>query len=111
MAKISDCSYMEIKKIYSWSIVTSGKKAICAIVLTDITKYNNPKKITVSLSNLYNLMELFKIDNMYQLIGKEARCLIHDKFKEITFISPLEFKEKKVESDFVRCNQVYMNEP
>lgn len=111
MAKINDCSHMEIKKIYSWSIVTSGKKAICVITLTDISRYDNLKKITISLSNLYNLMKLFDIDNMYQLIGREAKCLVHSRFKEITFISPLEFREDEVEADFIRCNQVHMNEP
>lgn len=110
MAKIGDCSYMEIKKVYSWNIMVTGKKAICSIILTDIYEHKGLKRITVSISNLYNLMSLFGIENMNQLIGEEVRCLIHDKFREITFISPMIFKEKKVEADFVRCNQVYLNE-
>lgn len=108
MVKISDCSYMEIKKIYLWSIEVSGGKAICSITLTDIDKYRNPKKIHISLSNLYSLMNSFDIKNMSEIIRKEVKCMINEKNREISFIAPLTF-EKKKESDFIRCNQVHLN--
>ena len=102
---------MEIKRIYSCNIEVVGKKAVCSLILTDADKYRNAKKVQVAISNIYALMTLFDVENIFQLIGIEVKCLIHEKFKEITFISPLVFKEEVVQSDFVRCNQVYLNEP
>lgn len=108
MVKVSDCSHMEIKKVHFWTIETNGGKAVCSISLTDIDKYRSLKKVNISISNLYSLLNLFEIKDMSELIGKEAKCLVNGKTRDINFISPLTF-DKQNESDFIRCSQVYPN--
>ena len=108
MVKIGDCSYMKIKKVHFWTIEANGGKAVCSITLVDIDKYRGENKVNVSMSNLYSLLNLFEIKTMSELIGREIKCLINEKTKDINFISPLTF-EKQNESDFIRCSQVHLN--
>lgn len=105
MVTLSDCSHMEIKKIYNCDIVKIEKKAVCRIDVADINGYTSPKRLHIAISNLYKLMNLFSVDSLKYLIGNEIKCMIHQKSREVTFISPLVF-ENQTEDDYVYCNQV-----
>lgn len=105
MVTLSDCSHMEIKKIYNCDIVKVGKKAVCRIDVADINDYTNSKRLHIAISNLYNLMDLFSVDSLKYLIGNEIKCMIHQRFKEVTFISPLVF-ENQTEDDYIYCSQI-----
>lgn len=105
MVTLSDCSHMEIKKIYNCDIVKVGKKAVCCIDVADINDYTSPKRLHIAISNLYNLMDLFSVDSLKYLIGNEIKCMIHQKSSEVTFISPLVF-ENQTDDDYIYCNQI-----
>lgn len=105
MVTLSDCSHMEIKKIYNCDIVKVGKKAVCCIDVADINDYTNAKRLHIAISNLYNLMDLFSVDSLKYLIGNEIKCMIHQKSSEVTFISPLVF-ENQTDDDYIYCNQI-----
>lgn len=105
MVTLDDCSHMEIKKIYECNIITIGRKAVCCIDIADVNEYSNPRRLHVAISNIFTLMQLFNIDKLNRLVGEEVKCMVHGKFREINFISPLIF-EDQTDKDYVYCNQV-----
>lgn len=104
---VKDCSHMELKKVYSCSIELVGSKVMCILDIGDIDSFKNPKRLTIAISNLYDLMISFSISKLRCIVGMEIGCLIHNRFKDIQYISPI-FHEKKKEDVAVRCNQVVL---
>lgn len=104
---IKDCSHMELKRVYSCSIELIGSKVMCVLEVGDVDSFKNPKRLTIAMSNLYDLMISFNISKLRRIVGMDIGCLIHNHFNDIQYILPI-YHEKKKEDVSIRCNQVVL---
>ena len=104
---VKDCSHMELKKVYSCSIKLVGSKVMCFLDIGEVDSFRNPKRLSIAMSNLYDLMISFEIEELRYIVGMEIGCLIHNNFKDIQYILPISH-EKKKEDIAIRCNQVVL---
>ena len=106
MVKVSDCSHMEIKKIYNWDVIKEGRKAVCCLTVENNDINNRfPKTVHISLSNIFALMDILQINALRELLGKEVKCMVYD--SKITFLSTMRcVHEKDSDNNYVFCKEV-----
>lgn len=89
---------MLLYKIRFADIETAQSKAICVLYLT--SEFIE-RKIYVSLSNVYKLLNVFNIDRLGNIVNKDIRCRIN-KQNKITSISQLYLDEE----EWIVCKEI-----
>lgn len=86
MAKVEECTHVELYTVSFSDIELVGSKIILCIYLNDITKNIITKRVSLSISNIPNFMKDAGVSNLGEINRKDMRCLIN-KLGEVNYIS------------------------
>lgn len=98
MAKIEECTHMELYDVAYADVELNGNKIVLCIYLRDILKEVVIKRVSVSASNISKFLKNNKMNSVLKLRRKCIRCLIN-KNNEINYIS-------LSENDWVICKDL-----
>ena len=97
----NDNAPMLLYKVRFVNIETAQSKAMCVLYLT--SEFIE-RKVYVSLSNIYKLLNVFNTDKLGNIVNKDIRCRIN-KQNKITSISRLYLDEE----EWIVCREIDFN--
>ena len=102
MAKVEDCTHMELYDIAYADIELVGSKIILCLYLRDIRTEVLLKRVSISATNIPKFLKQSEKGSLLKLRGLCVRCLINE-FREINYVSLLEY-------DWIFCQDLHIME-
>lgn len=104
MAKVEDCTHMELYDIGYADVELVGSKIILCLYLRDILTEVVVKRLGISATNIPKLLKQTNKQSVLKLRKSGVRCLVNN-FREINYVSLTKDKD-----DWIFCQDLHIME-